>query len=135
MIDPSWSSELGRLLSGRTAIAGTPEYRPAGDVVSFWTLAKQAGDRFDLSDYVMHVQGGIYGFSRSALGELREMGFLAGRHIFLAEDCYLSYACWLLGVEFLATATIGSWYRPYRPKLEQISRLKSDPSVDSFRVG
>lgn len=125
IIDPGWSHEIGHLLSGRKAIAGTPEYRPVRDVTSFWALAKQAGFKFDLSEYVMHVQGGIYGFSRSALRSLREMGFLAGKHVFLAEDCYLSYACWLLGVEFLATTTIGSWYRPYRPKLEEISRLKA----------
>lgn len=126
VVDSSWDEEMARLLRGRTAIAGTPEHRPSRDVMSFWNLARAAGYPVAaVPDYVMHMQGGIYGLSRGALRALREMGFLAGEHVFFAEDCYMSYSCQLLGVEFLTTRTVGSWFRPYRPPLEVIRSLKA----------
>ena len=124
-IDPTWYHEMARILYGSRKIAGTPEHRPTKDVMSFWELAGKAGYSFELKKHIMHVQGGIYGISRRALIDLREMGFLDGRHVFFGEDCYMSYCCRLLEVEFQKTSTIGSWWRPYRPKLDRISYKKA----------
>jgi predicted O-methyltransferase YrrM len=125
VIEPDWYREIAGLLSKRTAIAGTPETRPTRDVMSFWNLARKAGFDVDVGEYVTHLQGGLYGVSRAALEKLASMGFLAGEHVGFAEDCYMSYSARLLGIEFLTTQTTGSWFRPYRPKMELIRHLKA----------
>ena len=124
LIDPCWFKEFGRLLVGRSAYAGTPEFRPIGDVNAFTYIAKEYGYAFDPGPKALHVQGGISGYSRKALHALEKMGFLEGRHPY-AEDCYLSYALQALGIPFLKTKTIGSWWHPYRPSLSELVHLKA----------
>jgi len=125
LIDPNWHAEIDRLLRDRTAFAGTPEHRPSQDVMSFWEIAKKSGYNHIPGQMVMHVQGGISAYSKKALQKLRGMGFLHGKHIFFGEDCYMSYCCQLLGIPFLKTKTIGSWWQPYRPPLAEISHLQA----------
>jgi ADP-heptose:LPS heptosyltransferase len=126
IIDPSWHQEFTSLLWDKTAIAGTPEMRPSRDVMSFWKNADRHFKKsFKLPDHIMHIQGGIFGLSRKALSVLAKAGFMEGEHISFAEDCYLSYSCRILGVDFLECSTVGSWYHPYRPKLESLQHLKA----------
>jgi hypothetical protein len=126
LLDPSWYLEISRiLLTDPGTIAGTPEARPIKDVVSFWMLAERAGYRFVRTDYVTHMQGGLYALGRAAIDSLRSMGFLEGRHVFFAEDCYISYCCQLCGISFQPLVSVGSWFRTYRPKLETIAYLKA----------
>lgn len=125
ILDCTWHEDFARALVDRTAYAGTPEHRPMKDVMAFFDLARTAGYDFYKTPYVLHVQGGISGYSSKALRKLRAMGFLSGKHTFFLEDCYLSYACQLLGIPFLRIRTVGSWWKPYRPKLETLSNLKA----------
>jgi hypothetical protein len=73
----------------------------------------------------MHIQGGIYGLNRKALTLLSRAGFMEGEHIFFGDDCYISYACRILGIDFVECRTIGSWFHPYRPPLEGLLNLKA----------
>lgn len=125
VIDPRWHEEFADLLAGEAAIAGTREMRRTSDVMAFWSLAREAGYEVDLPKHVMHVQGGIYGLSQAALARVRDMDFLDGDHAFFGEDCYISYCCRLLDVEFRPTKTVGSWWHPYRPKLPVIREKRA----------
>lgn len=124
-IESGWHEEFARLLAGEFAIAGTPESRPTRDVMAYWSLAREAGYTVDLGDYVSHLQGGLYGLGQPAIRALSEMGFLEGRHVFFAEDCYISYSCQLLGVTARHVRTVGSWFRNYRPDLAVIAYMKA----------
>ena len=117
--------EFGSLLHNKCAIAGTPEYRPTHDVISFWELAKEYGYNHEYKDMSMHMQGGIYALSKKALKKLREMGFMKGKHYGFAEDGYMSYTCQILGIDSVYTIGIGSWWRSYRPNLHDIKHLKA----------
>jgi hypothetical protein len=126
IIEAGWYAEFSCLLAGHAAIAGTPEIRRTDDVMGFWNLAsRHVGKKFCLPDYVMHIQGGIYGLNRKALHKLSSFGFMEGEHIFFGDDCYISYACRILGIDFLECTTIGSWFHPYRPPLEGLPNLKA----------
>jgi GT2 family glycosyltransferase len=125
VINADFYKEFEGLLFNQIAIAGTPEYRPSNDVVGFWNIAMQKGYQYKQENFCMHMQGGIYGISKKALLKLREMGFLHGQHFGFAEDCYISYSCRLLGIDFYTTKATGSWFRAYRPELETIQYLKA----------
>lgn len=125
IIDPDWHEEFEAVLVGKTAIAGTPEYRSVADVIGFWELAREAGFAFNVASHVMHMQAGIYGLSARACSLLREMGFLSGLHQNYLDDCYMSYCCQILGIEFVKTQRVGSWFRTRRPSLENIDHLKA----------
>ncbi len=126
IVEAGWHEEFAGLLAGCAAIAGTPEFRRTDDVIGFWKLAgRYFGKTFRLPEHVMHIQGGIYGLNRTALAMLSSAGFVEGEHIFFGDDCYISYACRILGIDFLECKTIGSWFHPYRPKLEDLLNLKA----------
>jgi hypothetical protein len=126
LLDPTWCHEISRiLLTNPGTIVGTPESRPMKDVGSFWMLAERAGYKFVQTDFATHMQGGLYGLGRTAIDSLRSMGFLEGRHVIFAEDCYISYCCHLCGINFQPVMSVGSWWRAYRPELETIAYLKA----------
>ena len=125
IIDPTWYEEIEKKLVGRDAIIGTPEVRRTKDVNGFWELAKRNGYEVHKETRSIHMQGGIYAISKTALGKLRRMGFLEGSHTGFGEDCYISYCCQLLGIEFCRASTIGSWYKSYRPKSWKILDRKA----------
>jgi predicted O-methyltransferase YrrM len=126
LLDATWYHEISQiLLTNPGTIAGTPETRPVNDVASFWMLAEHAGYNFARTQHITHMQGGLYGLGRAAIDSLRKMGFLEGRHVFFAEDCYISYCCHLCGVSFHPLMSVGSWFRAYRPKLATIDYLKA----------
>ena len=126
IVDAEWHKEFTSILFGRPAIAGTPEMRRTDDVMCFWRIANQYFKKdFRLPDHIMHIQGGIYGLSRQALRMLSSTAFMEGEHIFFSDDCYISYVCRILGIDFLRCRTIGSWYRSYRPELKTLLNLKA----------
>ncbi len=125
VVDPDFHLEFARQLHGRSAIAGTIETRATRDVMSFWEIARAAGYSYPVGDHVGHIQGGISGFSKRALQRLREMGFLEGPHAGYGEDGYISYACMLLGIELRETQQTMSWWRHYRPPVDQLRSLKA----------
>jgi predicted O-methyltransferase YrrM len=126
LLDPTWYHEISQiLLTNPGTIAGTPETRPMKDVASFWIVAERAGYNCARTNDITHMQGGLYGLGRAAIDSLRSMGFLEGRHVFFAEDCYISYCCHLCGISFQPLKSVGSWFRAYRPKLDTIDYLKA----------
>lgn len=124
ILDPAWHHRMARLLCGRAAIAGTPEYRDVRDVASFWT-----GRAAELTETVLHFQGGILGMSREALRLLRDAGC---PRVPVGPDCCLSYMCHLLGIEFFPDPTTGSWFAPYRPPLREIAHLRAIHPLTRF---
>lgn len=125
VVDPAFQVEFAQKLYGKFAIAGTIETRPTRDVMRFWEIARAAGYTYPVGEYIGHVQGGISGYSKTALLGLRRMGFLEGPHAGYGEDGYLSYCGMLLGMDLVETVSSGSWWRHYRPPLEGLRRLKA----------
>ncbi|MBA3961681.1 MAG: hypothetical protein H0X40_07255 [Chthoniobacterales bacterium] len=125
IFDATFFYDFAAILADGPAIAGTPEYRPLIEVLTFWNLARKAGLCFSLSSSVTHMQGGIYGLSSSACKMLRAMGFLGGTHINFRDDCYISYCCQLLGAKFIPMTTTMSWGKGKRPAIETIPPLKA----------
>ncbi len=125
IIDADFHKEIARLLSDGPAIVGTLEHRPTNDVMGFWNLAKSYGYTFELGDWIAHIQGGIYAMNKAALKRLRKMGFMHGTHSYFSEDCYMSYSCMLLGIEYISMNYSGSWWQSYRPPLDQLQYLKA----------
>ena len=125
ILEPDFYQEFAHILTGKTAIAGTPEYRPIQDVMGFWSLAESYGYTYPLGDWIPHMQGGIYGLSKAALRMLKEMEFMEGRHAYFVEDGYISYCCLLIGIEYVEVNYSGSWWHPYRPPLDHLCHLKA----------
>lgn len=125
IVEPDFYHEFAHLLTGKIAIAGTPEYRSIQDVMGFWSLAESYGYTYPTEDWIAHMQGGIYGLSKAALAMLKEMQFMEGRHAYFVEDGYISYCCLLQGIEYIEVNYSGSWWHPYRPSLDHLQHLKA----------
>lgn len=120
-----WWHEAAARLTGREAMLGTYDLRPAHEVTDFWQVARRHGYSLAVPRFPMHLQGGTYALSRGALQRLKGMGFLAGPHNGFTEDGYMSYCAQLLGIELLAAATIGSWSSQKRPPWWALTHLRS----------
>jgi hypothetical protein len=114
LVDPSWCTEVGRMICGRAAAAGTIGALLAKDTVSFWQWARARKLDLDVEPRIASLQAGIYGLSRESLLMLRGMDDPAGRGLDVPEHVFLSCACRILGIPLMEMHGVLSFSRSTR---------------------
>lgn len=121
----NWWEEFAGKLGGTHSMLGTFDFRLFDEVQRFWQLTEEGGNRIQRAEVPMHLQGGLFGMSQSAIQALAEFGWLEGRHMGLSDDAKITFIAEHLQIDIRPSVSVGSWSRLKRPPLEAISHLRA----------